>query len=374
MKKILIYGTEVFTDALIRTTFKDATDLSEYGIAGFIDTDKAREKSSFLGLPVFSMSEVRKMQFDMIVVVCDEDYPTVHNMLAYGYGFGADKVIDVNYLLKIKIVEDFKNGISGNTQDAELEQTVRQMDAADGFDVFCGYCQKPEEEYEVVWDDDLNMPYVMFEGKKMYYPRSYIFNVINGKQYIKGLEYEQQEGSPHTYITDDIYIKEGDVVIDAGVCEGNFAIKYIDRVSKLYLIEGDPEWFYPLMLTFRDYSDKVEFCFKYLGNVDDDKTVTIDSLVGDGRVDFIKMDIEGAEIDALSGAENAFRNNNIRCSICSYHKHNDEMNIRNILESYGYATSTSHGHMIFHLDNERFIWSELRHGIVYGKKEEAVKP
>ena len=367
MKRILIYGADNLTHRFLETAFKDVRILSDYGIIGFIDNDMARAKSTFLGLPVFSIADVKRMEFDKIVIANSGNFGLLYEMLAYGYGFGNDKVSGPNYLINTKIVVDFKNGRRGN-DDPDMEQTVRQIEAADDFDIWCGYCPKPMEKYEVHWDDEFNFPYVMFEGKRMYYAPNTKFIVEDEKQYMHGIEFEQQEGSPHTYITDDIYIKEGDVVVDAGVCEGNFAIKYIEKVSKLYLIECDPGWLDPLTLTFRDYLDKVVFCTKFLGNANDEKTITLDKLVGDDRVDFIKMDIEGAEIDALKGAEKVFRNNDIRCSICSYHKHDDEKNIRSILESYGYETSTSHGHMIFHLDQERLIWSEPRHGIVYGKK------
>ena len=373
MKKILIYGADQITPAWLNTIFKDVRKISGYGIIGFIDTDLARSRSTFLGLPVFSPRDVKKMQFDKIVILNngtlnEGKYTVYHDMLAYGYGIGKDKVTDADYLIKIKIIEDYKKG---NVRDAEIERTVRQLESDDDFDLWCGYCPKPQEKHEVIWDGEFNMPYVIFEGKRMYYPPTTSFILEDGKQYVPGIEFEQQEGSPHTYITDDIYIKEGDVVVDAGVCEGNFAIKYIDKVSKLYLIECEAQWLDPLTLTFRDYLHKIVFCTKSLGNADDEKTVTLDSLIGDERVDFIKMDIEGAEIDALKGAEKVFRNNDIRCSICSYHKHDDEKNIREILSSYGYATGTSNGHMIFPFDSDKYIWSELRHGVVYGKKEGA---
>ena len=371
MKKILIFGTDEVTDKIVKETFVDVRSLSKYGIAGFVDFQK--KKSNFLGLPVFSLRDMRKMQFDKLVIAVRGNYAFLHNMLAYGYGLGEKKVDQAEYLITVKIIEDFKDGKYAYLQDPEIEQTVRQLEAASNYDLWCGYCPKPEEKYEVSWDDDYNLPYVTFAGKKMFLPQSNGFVIENGKQYATGLEFEQQEGSPHTYITDDIFIKEGDVVVDAGVCEGNFALKYIDKVSKLYLIECGKTWIDMLKLTFRDYMDKIVLCPKYLGNVDDENTITLDTLIGDGHVDFIKMDIEGSEIDALKGGEKVFRSNDIRCSICSYHKHSDERNIRSILRSYGYTTSTSHGHMIYPYDDDKFIWSELRHGVVYGKKEEAAE-
>ena len=373
MKKSLIFGTSRIVAMKLKQVFGDEQGLSNRGIIGFVDNVKLR--NTFLGLPVFLPEEVKTSEFDNIVIVSASDPQGVYYRLVHEYGIQHDKIAPEKYLANIKIISDYYNG---KIQDAETVQTVHQLETLNNFDIWCGYCPKPREKYEVIWDEECNMPYVIYESKKMYYPREWPpeanMNVIDGKEYVIGVEFEQQPGSPHTYITDDIYVKEGDVVVDAGVCEGNFAIKYIDKVSKLYLIECDPLWVEALKMTFRDYMDKVVICQKFLGGTNNDKTITLDKLIVNDRVDFIKMDIEGAEIDALKGAKNVFLNNDIRCSICSYHKHDDEKNIREILGSYGYSTGTSNGHMIFPLDKEFFKWCELRHGIVYGKKGEFQAP
>jgi FkbM family methyltransferase len=55
-------------------------------------------------------------------------------------------------------------------------------------------------------------------------------------------------------------------------------------------------------------------------------TTTVDDLVrerGLARVDFVKLDIEGAELDALVGAEETLRRFRPRLAICAYHKPED---------------------------------------------------
>src|SRR5207249_12176342 len=55
-------------------------------------------------------------------------------------------------------------------------------------------------------------------------------------------------------------------------------------------------------------------------------TRTIDSLVADGvlpRIDFLKMDIEGSELDALRGAEVALRRWKPKLAISLYHRPED---------------------------------------------------
>lgn len=172
------------------------------------------------------------------------------------------------------------------------------------------------------------------------------------------------------YLQGKIQIKPGDIVVDAGVAEGSLSLENIDKISKLYLVESSAEWIEELKKTFALYEEKVVFCQKYLSAINDDTHITLDKLLEEeSEINFLKMDIEGSEVDALKNGEYSIKNSkDFRCAICSYHRHGDEENIKNILQEYGCETSVSKGYMFFIFDKIDIIQPELRHGIVRGIK------
>ena len=188
-------------------------------------------------------------------------------------------------------------------------------------------------------------------------------------RYYSFLLMEQDRNSPHRYQTDTFYVCQHDVVLDAGVAEGNFALDIIDLVDKLYLIECDEKWIHALKYTFEPYKDKVEIVEAVLGD-GSHGSATIDGIVGENRIDFIKMDIEGAESRALHGAEQSLKRNNVKLDVCAYHNFDDEEKIKKLLETFGYQTEVSEGYMVF---TERLLESETAfprfvRGMVRGRK------
>lgn len=181
---------------------------------------------------------------------------------------------------------------------------------------------------------------------------------------------EQDADSPHRYQTETFHVCKHDVVFDIGVAEGNFALDVIDMVDKLYLLEADKEWIKALKYTFEPYKDKVEIIDAIVGDGSGESTA-IDFLADGKKVDFIKMDIEGYEIQALWGAKRTLEQNDVRLDICAYHHADDEKEIKKLLEEFGYQTETSEGYTV--LITEQFwekevICPKLVKGLIRGRK------
>ncbi len=225
--------------------------------------------------------------------------------------------------------------------------------------------KKCYSDVQCEFDSERQLFYTYYAGKKMYLNRNYKTQE-QVMAYVSGIMQEQDVTSPHCYFSDVYYIQDGDVVIDAGVAEGNFALSVIDHVSKIYLVECDDAWIEALNYTFEQYKDKVVIIKKFLSDRNDDNNITIDKIAENQIINAIKMDIEGAEISAVIGAEKTIRANpDIRIAACSYHKHNDEIILRSVMEKYGLKTKTSDGYMAFIWDNDFFENPEFRRGLVW---------
>jgi FkbM family methyltransferase len=152
----------------------------------------------------------------------------------------------------------------------------------------------------------------------------------------------------------DLYAPEGlfefaddEVYVDGGAYDGDTVRTFIDRVhgrfTDVYALEPDPVTFERLKANFRDeprvhpfhaglYSQAGSLRFRddasrgaifaEDGGIEMPVT-TIDNVLGDRRLTYVKMNIEGAEIDALRGGRNAIRKWLPRLAISVYHRASD---------------------------------------------------
>jgi len=214
-------------------------------------------------------------------------------------------------------------------------------------------------------DSNTGLFYVIVDGKKLFYERGLDEKAVRDS--FNTVSLEQDYASPHRYFTADSYfvgvmgsnqlsedsfgVAEGDIVVDAGAGEGNFALSVIDKASKVYIIEGDAKWCEALKQTFLPYKEKVEVIQKYLSDTSDNDTITLVDLVEKYRVskiDFLKMDIEGYESRALQGGIKGGDLVDInKMAICVYHNPEDEGKVSNFMSQQGYKFYLTKGYIVF---------------------------
>ena len=362
MMKLLIFGTGQIASEVM----SGIDNILEYvDLLGFIDNDESKYGQRFFDRQIYHPGQIQKLQYDNICILLGEKFQEVFNQLVYGYRIDSEKIICREDLLKYLMARKYKD-----SQDEDVKNAIKYWDQ-NPISFFNQY-QYAETGYDrIYWDQDENMPYTEYKGHKLYYPRTYS-GFIYKDHCIYARSYramEQAKGSPHQYLTNEIFIKKGDVVIDAGAREGDFALPYIDEISKLYIFESDLEWVKALQATYREYEEKVTVIPKMLGNCVNDEMTTLQETLGEQKVDFIKMDIEGAEVSVLESSEDILRRNDIRCAICSYHRKGDAFALKEILERNDYQTENSGGQVVFVADVNIFRDLDFRKAMVYAHKK-----
>ena len=209
--------------------------------------------------------------------------------------------------------------------------------------------------------------------------------VINGTPFIwpapsplKGLVMTAAElmlpQHPHQYLWEGTQIERGDVVIDVGCCEGSFAAKAGELGASVVAVE--PSRVMQLVITrlfelrklplpviapiALGAAGETEISFtdnitnpgaSCIGNSADAPTdqtaetypvrlITLDAMVAElglHKVDFIKCDAEGFDLDVLRGSMQTIRRHKPKLAFCTYHKSDHFAEMKKLLADCGYT-------------------------------------
>lgn len=151
---------------------------------------------------------------------------------------------------------------------------------------------------------------------------------------------------------------QNEVFVDCGAFIGDTIKKYImftDGVyQKIYAFEPNPENVLKLKENVKNlkniqviergtWKEKDTLEFKENGSasqvVENEgkikiPVVTIDEVIGKEPVTFIKMDVEGSEIESLMGAFKTIKYNMPKLAICCYHKRDDIFNLYRYISGF----------------------------------------
>jgi FkbM family methyltransferase len=160
------------------------------------------------------------------------------------------------------------------------------------------------------------------------------------------------------YLKGKCEISEGDYIIDGGAFKGETSFRFLSEgARKVYAFEPDPNSFSILVENIKrnKVSDKIipvqkvlsnrigSFSFyttcsggsaTHEGGNETAEGITLDSFVekeGLDRFDFIKLDVEGAELEVLEGAVETIKRFKPKMAISVYHKPDDIITIPKLI-------------------------------------------
>ena len=167
---------------------------------------------------------------------------------------------------------------------------------------------------------------------------------------------------PEYFINDLLQAPEDGVYVDCGAYRGDTIEGFINwchgNYTQIYAMESEPLNVAALRLYTEingwhdveiipkatwDKDEKLFFNMEgvYGAAVSNDKGqfevegCPIDTILHGSKVDFIKMDIEGAELNALRGAEKSIRRYRPGLAVCAYHRTDDLITLPQYIHSLG---------------------------------------
>ena len=226
------------------------------------------------------------------------------------------------------------------------------------------------------FDETSKLPYVVHEGRNLYFPASWSAEKMSS-MYKHFIEDEQLTGeryrthAPHCYVADDFRIDPEDVLIDVGCAEGLLSFAFIQKISHVYLIENDPEWFSPIEASFKNYlGEKATMVRKTVDSYDSENTISLRTIIEEDprQSFFIKMDIEGAEVKVLDSVVDYLRDTRkkIKLAVCCYHRQSDAKKIEGLVKAMGFSYVFSDGYILAPFYDPSEMYS-LRRGVIRAK-------
>lgn len=189
-----------------------------------------------------------------------------------------------------------------------------------------------------------------------------------------------------------VEVEKGDIVLDLGACWGDTALYFASKTGnqgKVYSFEFipgnidifnmnislNPHLEHQIELIHQPVSNKSEEKIYFMDNGPASKiefepfidqtgyttTISIDDFVNNNiidKVDFIKMDIEGAEYSALEGAVETIKRFKPKLAIAIYHSMDDMVDIPNWINDLNLGYKLFLGHYTIHAE-ETVIFAKV---------------
>lgn len=195
--------------------------------------------------------------------------------------------------------------------------------------------------------------------------RGVFVNVLNAKLTGEFHLYEEIQSSREFFDPDVVALTDREVLLDVGAYTGNVTIEFSRQTRSKHdgIIAMEPNrrtfatllsnlarnniqgvethnkgaWSSQALLHFQDERDASSRLSESAGTGPQESSIevdTIDNLLHGRRVTYITMDIEGAEHNAVLGAEQTIRRWRPKIAVCVYHRREDMFDLPLLLKSF----------------------------------------
>lgn len=294
-KKLYLFGASQSAKGFIER------NQDMYRITGIFDNNEKKWGSTFEGYPVFRISDLKTLDREKTVFLITSVYDVaIENQLTeLGfkniYSSHKCEKRGYNWLEPIK-EEDLK-------YIQELRECLYDDKSKEKLDCIVKY----REDHALYWNE-------IFDGE--------------------------------AYFNDVIQLTDKEVYVDGGAYTGDTIAAFLEHVegkfTKIYAFEPDPVNYEKLV---KEYGTNPKVVCEKSGLWNENTSLRFNDFNTDGSnvsedgklvisvksldkyisetVSYIKMDIEGSELEALEGAQNIIKRDKPKLAVCIYHKYDD---------------------------------------------------
>lgn len=308
----------------------------------FCDNDPETVGGYFSGLPVISIEDLMESHPEgLIVITASEPYAgQVRDRLAQS-GFSSDRIhtLSQDHLIYYRNVAKLHwSYVDLNTYAQQLQDTYDLFRDAKSKDLFTHRMALLSGGFDY---DSFQMFIQLFADMTFRADSNFFSN--------------PRYDDDHFYFNSDFFpLKDNEVFVNVGALLGNCALEFAKscrarglQYKEIINFEPDPNNFLQLSTNMNQLPNVK--CLQYglwshksllrfanpnqsgagtPGWLDDEgalevEVISLDELLPDAEISLIKMDVEGAEMEALRGAANTIRQNRPKLAISVYHKRDD---------------------------------------------------
>ena len=311
-ENVVFYGCGLMFRGLVSTWQKEVGVKINY----CCDSDSQKKGSFFSGIECISLEQLKEIADKTIVFITCSAVSEIKKVLNY---HGINSVYEIYKLCLM--MHDVEVQLLGNSLT----------------ELYTAYSSLADEKSRKIFLDYLSIRLAPFENE--------------------GLMAKNYE--PNQYFTEElIALSQHESFVDAGAYDGDTMLDFFHLVNgkydDYYAFELDDKVFKTLEKTVNHTSEaeKVKLFNKGLWDKNEDifystgetvssigsgekigKVVRLDDVLEAKKVTFIKMDIEGSELNALKGAEKIIKQQQPVLTISLYHKINDLWQLINYVNS-----------------------------------------